>query len=280
MPLSAISSLEPGHAPTRPLARCSATRRSSHPRPSRTRGSSLLSMRATETSRARLVRPRSWGCALRRFDPVDGWSRRTSAAAKSVATFLPDRAHVPFAPPRPHPINFRRVISPAALDTRRQTRVIERVGRSADSCGVDFWASLPSAVRRAITRPRVDPALGFASCRVVGHVSVHRAGLDPDAIINLRRPHARSFFVRPRALLSAHGFGGVLPDRNAIRSRQSCATRSHFCDHMSGCCRHACDFAAPFSVLMGLMPCFTRPAFDARAGLAPCLRFCTVREER
>jgi len=141
---SAISPLEPGHAPTRPLARCSATRRSSHPRPSRTRGSSLFSAVATRWSHPPLVRRRSWGCALRRFDPVDGWSRRTSAAAKSVvATFLPDRAHVSFAPPRPHPIDFRRADRPPIGNRcdRKKAAIGELVWRRllgfAPVCGPD-----------------------------------------------------------------------------------------------------------------------------------------------
>ena len=56
------------------------------------------------------IRRRSWGSALRSFNPTVGWSRRTSAAAKSIATFLPDRAHVPFAPPRPPRFIFVGVI--------------------------------------------------------------------------------------------------------------------------------------------------------------------------
>jgi hypothetical protein len=157
--------------------------------------------------------------------------------------------------------------------------VIEKNSRSANSCGVDFWASLPSAVRRVITRPPVDPALGFASCRVVGHVLVHRGGLDPDAIISLRRPHARSFFVRPRALLSARGFGGVLPVRDATRhariARVTTSLRSRV--------RMLPARVRPRRSLQRIdgADALLHPAgFDARAGLAPCLRFCTVRDER
>jgi len=59
----------------------------------------------------------------------------------------------------------------------------------------DFWASLPSAIR--IPQPHllqlgheIDPASGFASCRVVGACLRIRIGLDPDRIISLRDPTA------------------------------------------------------------------------------------------
>jgi len=35
---------------------------------------------------------------LRRFAPECGWSRRVDAAAKRIAAFLSDRAHLPFVP--------------------------------------------------------------------------------------------------------------------------------------------------------------------------------------
>jgi len=74
----------------------------------------------------------------------------------------------------------------------------------------DFWASLPSAIR--IPQPHllqlgheIDPASGFASCRVVGAYLRIRIGLDPDRIISLRDPADR-VSLRTRTSLSAHGF--------------------------------------------------------------------------
>jgi len=73
----------PGHAPSRLVARCSATRtrRPCNARPGR-----------TSWSFPRPVRRRSWGSvrsALRRFAPADGW----------CVTFPCDRARVSFVPP-------------------------------------------------------------------------------------------------------------------------------------------------------------------------------------
>ena len=54
------------------------------------------------------------------------------------------------------------------------------------------WAStsgLRSRLRSdvaAYLRPRIVPALGFASCRVSGTIPRIPTGLDPDRIINLR----------------------------------------------------------------------------------------------
>jgi hypothetical protein len=235
MPLSAISSLEPGHAPTRPLARCSATRRSSHPRPSRTRGSSLLSMRATETSRARLVRPRSWGCALRRFDPVDGWSRRTSAAAKPLATFLSDRAHVPFVPAHPSRFIFVGMIGRRLGTSERKRRSTGDELASTSGLGSRLRSDSP-----AHTFGRgIDPALGFASCRVDGHESVHPLGLDPDRITSLRGLTAH-LDEWPRNPQSAHGFAASFPA--GMKNRREIGSEGHI-PVGAGCCRR--EFAVP-----------------------------------
>jgi len=80
----AISPPEPGHAPTRPLARCSATRGLGHFRAAQPdEGSFPQSPRGDFSPRALGSPGGAPGVlALRRFDPVYGWSRRTSAAAK------------------------------------------------------------------------------------------------------------------------------------------------------------------------------------------------------
>jgi len=80
---ASISRPDAGHAPTRPFARCSATRRSGHRGPAGRGVLPSYGKLLQAPSRASwLVRRRSWGCALRSFNPADGWSRRTSAAAK------------------------------------------------------------------------------------------------------------------------------------------------------------------------------------------------------
>jgi len=64
----------------------------------------------------------------------------------------------------------------------------DRISDLVVGVALDFWASLPSAVRIASSVLASDPALGFASCRVVGRDAAHSTGLDPDRITNLRQP--------------------------------------------------------------------------------------------
>jgi len=80
----AISPPEPGHAPTRPLARCSATRGLRHFRAAQPDEGSFPQSHGKISSFPcfGLARRRSWGSTLRRFNPAYGWSRRTRAAAK------------------------------------------------------------------------------------------------------------------------------------------------------------------------------------------------------
>src|SRR4051812_5221713 len=93
----------------------------------------------------------------------------------AAAAFLPVRAHVPFAPPRPP-----RLIFVGVTDRLLElTRSAKAIGRGCE--GIDFWAWTPVCdplPRRTFGRSD-DPALGFASCRVVGHVAVHRPGSTP-----------------------------------------------------------------------------------------------------
>ena len=130
--------------------------------------------------------------ALRRFAPSAGWTRHacfvvTSSSTRfphaSASTFLPVRAHVPFMPLTSAPIDFRRGDrSPVVVQRDLQKR------SAGDADGVDFWASAPVCgplTQRSFGRAS-DPALGFASCRVVGHVAVHRPGSTPIPITSLR----------------------------------------------------------------------------------------------
>jgi hypothetical protein len=80
------------------------------------------------------------------------------------------------------PIDFRRVVIPPEGGTTDL-----KGGRPGRSIRSGFWASLPRSVRFAVRRcdhieprPATVPALGFASCRVVGHALCALAcGLDP-----------------------------------------------------------------------------------------------------
>jgi hypothetical protein len=167
------------------------------PRPSRTIGSSSLA----ESRPAALM-----GTALRRFAPACGCRGISAAPGPRVLLSCASA-----------PILFRRV-----------------------GCAVARWTSglqLPPAVRFHNTESWIDPAMGFASCRVDGRDAAQRIGLDPDPLTSLRSPRPRCSCGR--ALLSALGFAASFPE---------------------GDCR-------PFSVLMGLMP--RRPdelRVPARAG--------------
>jgi len=141
--------------------------------------------------------------------------------------------------------------------------------------GFDFWASLPSAVRRrglpsASTSilPWALPLAGFSDTLPC----IARSGSTPTARSSTSGDPRPRLSLRPRALQSAHGFHGVLPaNRNAFR-RVRCLARdrrkrsprvwhipvslSRLPPDAAGRARCA---AGPFSVLMGLMP-WPRPA--------------------
>jgi len=144
--------------------------------------------------------------------------------------------------------------------------------------GFDFWASLLSAIRfRDFLFSRIDPALGFASCRVVDTPPCIRAGSTP-----LESP-------------ASGNADGSLPSAAPIRSWALRDPSRQICGHvrkpagyppahtpltcwLRGCCPAAHE---PFSVLMGLMPCLSRrfsTSKSSSSGSAPCLRFCTFRE--
>jgi hypothetical protein len=122
-------------------------------------------------------------------------------------TFLPVRAHVSFVPLLPPRLIFVGVTDRPLVITR-----ICEERSTGDADGVDFWASIPvcGPPRQRTFGRRGDPALGFASCRVVGHpnhltmVAVHRPGSTPLPITSLRNIHA-PLIAGARSFLSAHG---------------------------------------------------------------------------
>jgi hypothetical protein len=137
--------------------------------------------------------------------------------------------------------------------------------------GFDFWAStsglrLPSAVRHAITvMARDDPALGFASCRVDGHMTVHPNDLE-DRFGSPASGAPRPVRFSPAAQLqSAHGFKATpsqhdqrMPTGSEGFAREGHIPVTRYAGDPKPKCRAPARFRRPFSVLMGLMPCYTR----------------------
>jgi len=87
--------------------------------------------------------------------------------------------------------------------------------------------------------------------------------------------HARNVLCGRALSYPLMGLRRSFPTANAIDVRIA-RVLSHPCLRQMLLARRR----RPFSVLMGLMPCLTRPASRPEPGLAPCLRFCTVREKR
>jgi hypothetical protein len=98
--------------------------------------------------------------------------------------------------------------------------------RSAgDVDGVDFWALTPVCgppPRRTFGRRR-DPAMGFASCRVVGHSPCIGRARPRLPITSLRNIHA-PLVADARSFLSAHGLcATILPITRDSRLTGSCS---------------------------------------------------------
>jgi hypothetical protein len=90
---------------------------------------------------------------------------------------------------------------------------------------------LPSAVHAAGTRSSVgvDPALGFASCRVVGHFAVQRTGLDPACDHQPPDEHGGQFFCRRTRPIRSWAFATLLPITHNSSARR-CVARAEFRD--------------------------------------------------
>jgi len=217
----AISSPEPGHAPTRPLARCSATRRSGHRTALPDEGSSLWSPSGGAPGVAPFAGfiPRAGGRAaqVRRLNVSDISVRPGPRVVRAFASA---------------PIYFRRGDRPPVgehgkLEGGRSGICWRRLLGFAPVCGPI----------RDLRRPRIDPALGFASCRIYGHdLPCIATGLNPtgyqwgsaDPITSLRSPTPAVLraAVRSYPLL---GFRRLLPDRGAIPKARIARERSHPC---------------------------------------------------
>jgi hypothetical protein len=178
---SGSRAVRPRHAPSRALsARCSATR-------SFRTSTALPGNRIPPSSF--LARRRSWVqcCTLRRFVPADRWSKHYCRPGPTCR----------FDAPRP----TRFILF--GLTDRLRWRVNFK-GRSAEDLvfgvALDFWALTPICDPHppALYGRRTDPALGFASCRVVGHASVQPIGLDPDSARGPPGSHGPRFIAEPR----------------------------------------------------------------------------------
>jgi len=146
----AISSPEPGHAPTRPLARCSATRRSGHRTALPDEGSSLWSPSGGAPGVAPFAGliPRAGGRAaqVRRLNVSDISVRPGPRVVRAFASA---------------PIYFRRGDRPPLGEHGKLE------GGRSGICWLRLLGFTP--VCGPIHGPRwtrIDPALGFASCRV------------------------------------------------------------------------------------------------------------------
>jgi len=192
-----------------PSARCSATRTA----PGRTSVASFASLgdrssssllepsRPGRTSGPSLVvRRRSWGSSLRRFNPASGGHAS-----------LHSRAHMPFAPSHLTRLIFVGVITPARWHLHR-TRKGEWVwGLRRSTSGLRSRLRSAPAVIVATGR---DPALGFASCRVRGHAIRASARARP-RLADHQPPALADHFGKSSQ--SAHGLWAILPGSSARR---------------------------------------------------------------
>jgi hypothetical protein len=149
---------------------------------------------AQRASFPRLAKRRSWGprpsqvCSRIRVDiAVQARRLSVSHARHSLsAAFLPVRAHVSFAPPIPTRLIFVGPIDRLFECFRKSDRSRMRRRRL-----LGFNSRLRSA--SAAFAPKTDPALGFASCRVVGTNECIQSGTTPieSPASGEIRPHAR-----------------------------------------------------------------------------------------
>jgi hypothetical protein len=157
---SGSRAVRPRHAPSRSLsARCSATR-------------SFRTSTALPGNRSSFLFSRPAALLGSMLYPAQvcsrGWVERA---------LLPPRAHVSLRRLASNPIYFVRADRSPALESYFK-------GRSAEDLvfgvALDFWALTPICdPHPPACGQRTDPALGFASCRVLGHLSVQPIGLDP-----------------------------------------------------------------------------------------------------
>ena len=226
-----------------------------------------------------VVRRRSWGSTAPFAGLIPhpgGHSRHMDVAAWQVASSRRPTCRFgisagPGPPvvraPASAPIDFRRGDRPP-VGVNEICKSDRPRMRMASTSGLH--SRLRSISRAARLATRNDPALGFASCRVVGHVAAHRSGLDPAADHQPPEPGAVNSFAA-RDSYPLMGLPTSFPSRAISAS----------CSPGSPGLRSRLAFASdvvPYSVLMGLMPC--RPEIRPRGLIrpAPCLRFCTFRE--
>jgi hypothetical protein len=91
------------------------------------------------------------------------------------------------------PIDFRRVLR--FVRSRSMLLAVGLASGLSFQSGVPIWNSRLRSVSRSDCeiRREIVPALGFASCRVCGHIEVHSDGLDPARIIKPQGPQRISF---------------------------------------------------------------------------------------
>jgi hypothetical protein len=132
------------------------------------------------------------------------------------------------------------------------TRSAKAIGRGCG--GFDFWASTPvcGPRRRHSFVRRRDPALGFASCRVIGHFAVQRSGLDPACDHQPPDRAADDLLAADARPIRSWAFATLLPITHLV-PRDAASPGPRFVIGEGLSLRRGSP--PPFSVLMGLMPC-------------------------
>jgi len=142
--------------------------------------------------------------SLRRFVPASGWTRRVGSAAKRVARATFVSLGISAGPgPRvvcaafPSPNDFR-----PGNRSLFEERPTEELAASTSGLRSRLRSASPAFL------PKTDPALGFASCRVVGTDACIRSG---STLIASPASGGSTAATRGRDLLSAHGLRANLP---------------------------------------------------------------------
>jgi len=229
--------------------------------------------RAGDFSRRRatcLIRRRSWGSTLRRFTPTSGWSRRATCAAAESRRAMFSGISVR---PGPRAVRARpshsRFIFVGMIGRRLETRVNQKGGRSRDQLA--STSGLRSRLRSdspAHVRPRDRSCLGLRllqGCRA--HCCASEGRARPRTSTDHQPPETHGPLGRVAAHpQSAHGFEASFPTEMTHRIESCSKGFTSLLRRML-----PARIRRPFSVLMGLMPCFSRLCWSRASSLSEVL---------